>query len=564
MLDTVDFPIAFWGALRAGIVPVPINTLLPPEITGYILKDSRAAALFVSAPLLEPLRGAAEAGRDRAGSWSARRTGRAAISARFSPVGEEAADGRMLAGRGRVLAVFLGLDRRAEGRAGTSIRACARRPRPTGRRCSASRPDDLMFSAAKLFFAYGLGNSMTFPMAVGAASVLLPERPTPDAVLATMRRYRPTIFAGVPTLYAALLAHPEIGTKGAGSDRLRRCISAGEPLPEHIGMRWRERVGCDILDGLGSTEMLHIFLSNRPDDIRYGTTGKPVPGYEVRIVDESGHPVADGEPGELIVSGPSAAEGYWNQREKSRRTFRGEWTHTGDTYTRDADGYYRYNGRSDDMLKVGGIWVSPFEVEEALIGHQAVLEAAVVGHAGRGPADQAEGVCRPAGGGAGRGPGGADRGIAGARQGSGSGCGNTRAGSSSATRCRRPRRGRSSGTNCATRKGADHDIPCWQGIFAFRPEPVPILLCTTRSCRQFPGAGTGSISRRNRGRKSSEQRIRLPPQGMPGFVGSDRHLRFLHPPSARYGRQLRRFSRRCRRGERDTFSGWIAQGTIRS
>jgi len=177
-----------------------------------------------------------------------------------------------------------------------------------------------------------------------------------------------------------LLAHSEIG-KGAGSDRLRRCISAGEPLPEHIGMRWRERVGCDILDGLGSTEMLHIFLSNRPDDIRYGTTGKPVPGYEVRIVDEGGHAVADGEPGELIVSGPSAAEGYWNQREKSRRTFRGEWTHTGDTYTRDADGYYRYNGRSDDMLKVGGIWVSPFEVESALASHDAVLEAAVVGHA---------------------------------------------------------------------------------------------------------------------------------------------------------------------------------------
>jgi benzoate-CoA ligase family protein len=186
------------------------------------------------------------------------------------------------------------------------------------------------------------------------------------------------VFAGVPTLFAALLAHPEI-RKGAGSDRLRRVISAGEPLPEHIGVRWRERVGADILDGLGSTEMLHIFLSNRPDDIRYGTTGKPVPGYEVMIVDESGHQVADGEPGELVVRGPSAAEGYWNQREKSRRTFRGERTHTGDTYTRDADGYYRYNGRSDDMLKVGGIWVSPFEVEEALIGHPAVLEAAVVG-----------------------------------------------------------------------------------------------------------------------------------------------------------------------------------------
>jgi benzoate-CoA ligase family protein len=215
-------------------------------------------------------------------------------------------------------------------------------------------------------------------MAVGAASVLLPDRPTPDAVIGVLQRHQPTMFAGVPTLYAAMLAHPQLGP-GAGSDRMRRCISAGEPLPEHIGSRWRERVGVDILDGIGSTEMLHIFLSNRPGDIRYGTTGKAVPGYELRILDAGGD-VSDGEPGELVVRGPSAADGYWNQRDKSRRTFRGEWTHTGDTYTRDADGYYRYCGRSDDMLKVGGIWVSPFEVEEALIGHPSVLECAVVGH----------------------------------------------------------------------------------------------------------------------------------------------------------------------------------------
>jgi len=192
----------------------------------------------------------------------------------------------------------------------------------------------------------------------------------------------------VPTLYAALLAHKDIGA-GAGSDRLRRCISAGEPLPEHIGRRWRDVVGADILDGLGSTEMLHIFLSNRPDDIRYGSTGKPVPGYELRIVAGEGSEVGDGEPGELLVRGPSAAEGYWNQRAKSRLTFRGEWTHTGDTYISDGEGYYRYCGRSDDMLKVGGIWVSPFEVEEALIGHPAVLESAVVGH------PDAEGLIKP-------------------------------------------------------------------------------------------------------------------------------------------------------------------------
>jgi benzoate-CoA ligase family protein len=236
-----------------------------------------------------------------------------------------------------------------------------------------------VFSAAKLFFAYGLGNSLTFPMAAGASSVLLPDRPTPDAVLDIMRRRRPTVFAGVPTLYAGLLAHPELAA-GAGSDRLKTCISAGEPLPEHVGLRWRDKTGRDILDGIGSTEMLHIFLSNRPGDIRYGSTGKAVPGYELRIVDEAGADVPDGEAGELVVRGPSAADGYWNQRDRSRRTFRGEWTHTGDTYTRDGQGYYRYCGRQDDMLKVGGIWVSPFEVEEALIAHPTVLEAAVVGH----------------------------------------------------------------------------------------------------------------------------------------------------------------------------------------
>jgi 4-hydroxybenzoate-CoA ligase len=193
-----------------------------------------------------------------------------------------------------------------------------------------------------------------------------------------MRTHNPTLFGGVPTLYAALLANPLIGP-GAGSTRLRRCISAGEALPADIGTRWKSIVGIDILDGIGSTEMLHIFISNRADDIRYGSSGKPVPGYEARIVGEHDRPVAHGEPGELVVRGDSAADGYWNQRAKSRRTFQGEWTYTGDTYTRDADGYFRFQGRSDEMLKVSGVWVSPFEVEEALISHPSVLEAAVIG-----------------------------------------------------------------------------------------------------------------------------------------------------------------------------------------
>jgi 4-hydroxybenzoate-CoA ligase len=375
MLDTIDFPIAFWGALRAGVIPVPINTLLPADITGYILQDSRAAALFVSAPLLESLKPAAR--------W----IGRVVVS---NPDGDTCGFADFLAGNSTEPMVECSPDETAfwlysSGSTGApkGVRHVHSSLKATADTYAANilnlGPDDIVFSAAKLFFAYGLGNSMTFPMAAGASAMLLPDRPTPDAVLDVMRRHHPTVFAGVPTLYASLLAHPGLG-RGAGSDRLRLCISAGEPLPEHVGLRWRDKTGCDILDGIGSTEMLHIFLSNRPGDIRYGSTGKPVPGYEARIVDDNGNEAPDGETGELVVRGPSAGDGYWNQRAKSRLTFRGEWTHTGDTYTRDADGYYRYCGRQDDMLKVGGIWVSPFEVEEALTANPAVLEAAVVGH----------------------------------------------------------------------------------------------------------------------------------------------------------------------------------------
>jgi benzoate-CoA ligase len=176
-----------------------------------------------------------------------------------------------------------------------------------------------------------------------------------------------------------MLAHPELPAKSEVA--LRRCVSAGEALPEDIGKRWTERFGVEILDGIGSTEMLHIFMSNRPGDVRYGTTGKPVPGYEVRLVGEDGAPVADGEIGELQISGPTSAQGYWNNRAKSRDTFLGPWTRSGDKYMRSPDGYYTYCGRTDDMLKVGGIYVSPFEVEAALASHDSVLEAAVVGHA---------------------------------------------------------------------------------------------------------------------------------------------------------------------------------------
>ena len=396
LLDTVDFPIAFWGALRTGAVPVPINTLLPNEVVGYILADSRAEAVVVSAPLVEPLRPVLHSIADLRRIIVAQPDGSTPVpidDARAVGMDDFLAGGDPATPTESAPADEVAFWLYSSGSTGApkgvrhvhgSLRATAD---SYGAQVLEIRSDDLVFSAAKAFHAYGLGNSMTFPMSVGAGSVLLPDRPTPDAVLNVMERHQPTIFGGVPTLFASMLANPRIGP-GAGSQRLRRCISAGEALPADIGRRWSEMVGVDILDGIGSTEMLHIFISNRADDIRYGTTGKAVPGYDLRIM-EAGGEVADGEPGELVVRGPSAAEGYWNQRAKSRHTFRGEWTHTGDTYTRDAEGYYRYQGRSDEMLKVSGVWVSPFEVEDALVSHPAVLESAVVG------AEDRDGLTKP-------------------------------------------------------------------------------------------------------------------------------------------------------------------------
>jgi 4-hydroxybenzoate-CoA ligase len=383
--DTVDYPIAFWGTIRAGIIPIPLNTLLTAEQYAYLFADSRAAATVAAAPLARMLMSIRDrlpclrviivteaTAQDRAELRDVLFLDDVLAQAQPTPyvaptMSDEVALWMYTSGSTG--------DPKAVKHVHTSLMATARL---MGQGIIGIHADDLAFSAAKLSFSYGLGNAMSFPMSVGASSVLLPDRPTPAAVLATIRRHRPTIFYAVPSLYAALLAHPEIGP-GAGSDRLRLCVSAGEALPAHLGQRWRDVVDVDIIDGIGSTEMLQTFLSNRPGDIRYGSTGKPVPGYEVKIVDDGGRELGVGEVGELIVRGPSAGEGYWNQRAKSRRTFAGEWTYTGDKYTRDAEGYYYYCGRTDDMFKVNGMWVSPFEVEAALVAHEAVLEAAVVG-----------------------------------------------------------------------------------------------------------------------------------------------------------------------------------------
>jgi len=240
------------------------------------------------------------------------------------------------------------------------------------------RPSDRVFSAAKLFFAYGLGNAGYFPMGVGAQSVLYPHRPTPESVFEVLTRYRPTLFFGVPTLYAGMLAMKE-AEKRFDLSSLRLCVSAGEALPEEIYKRWLDRFGVEIIDGIGTTEILHIFLSNRPGAVRAGSSGLPVPGYQAVIVDDEGRPVPQGEIGNLRVKGDSTMAYYWNKHEKTKEALFGSWIQTGDQYYQDADGYFWYCGRADDMLKVGGIWVSPVEVEATLVRHPAVLEAAVVG-----------------------------------------------------------------------------------------------------------------------------------------------------------------------------------------
>ncbi len=377
MLDTPEWPVVFLGAILAGVVPVAVNTLLTTQDFEFMLRDSKSQALFVSQPLLpafQPLLGGAVpslrhvvvaggTGPDSVSGWTeaGEPTPRVASTCADEACFWLYSSGSTGTPKGTVH-LHSHLIQTAE---------------LYGRGVLGIREDDVVYSAAKLFFAYGLGNALTFPMSVGATAVLLPARPTPPDVFGVLRTYRPSIFYGVPTLYAGLLADPQRPKRS--ELKLRVCTSAGEALPADIGKRWTEAYGCEILDGIGSTEMLHIYLSNRPGAVRYGTTGQPVPGYELRIVGDDGRECGVGEIGELQIKGPSAAVMYWNNRARTKATFAGDWTRSGDKYTRDADGYYTYGGRSDDMLKVGGIYVSPFEVEASLMTHAAVLEAAVIG-----------------------------------------------------------------------------------------------------------------------------------------------------------------------------------------
>ncbi len=374
--DCPEFFTLFWGAIKAGVIPVPLNTILRAADYRGMIEDSACSGVAFSpefAAEVEPALREARPGPGLAlpveGGARSVRTLMAAAPAGLRAVPAAATAPCFWLYSSGSTGRPKGVVHRHRDMVATS--------QLFGRDALGLRDDDVLFSAAKLFFAYGLGNAMTFPLWTGATAVLLGERPTARNTLETIERFRPTVYFAVPTLYAAQLQALEQARPDLSS--LRLCVSAGEPLPAEVLRRWRERTGLEILDGLGSTEMLNTFLSNLPGDVRPGTSGKPVPGYQVRIVDDRGAEVGPDVPGRLQARGPSMAPCYWNDPERTARTMVGEWVNTGDTYFRDGDGYYHYCGRSDDMLKVGGIWCSPIEIEACLVGHPGVLEAAVVG-----------------------------------------------------------------------------------------------------------------------------------------------------------------------------------------
>ena len=374
--DSIDFPTAFLGALWAGVVPVPVNTLLSANDYSYMLTHCQAKAVLVSAALLDTVHEAVgksglqpqmivSGGSGPAVSFASLLGAESSTAAHDSAATDDAFWLYSSGSTGNPKGVV-------HSHANLYWTATLYAQPVLG-----LREDDVLFSAAKLFFAYGLGNALSFPLSVGATTVLMAERPTPTAVFKRWSQHAVTVFFGAPTGFAGMLAAADLPARSAV--KLRLCSSAGEALPRDLGERFTRHFGCDIVDGIGSTEMLHIYLSNRPGDVHYGTTGREVPGYRLKLVDEEGATPAVGDIGELYISGPSAARLYWGDPEKTSATFQGKWTKSGDKYRINEDGCYVYAGRSDDMLKVSGIYVSPFEVEATLMQHSAVLEAAVIG-----------------------------------------------------------------------------------------------------------------------------------------------------------------------------------------
>ena len=386
MHDGADWPVAFLGAMLAGVVPVAVNTLLTADDLAYMLEHSRAQAAFVSGAVKPALKAALTKSDHEVHTVVVSRSltppdfGEVAFEDFLASVAPLMKPARTHADDPAFWLYSSGSTGRPKG----TVHSHANPYWTTelyGKAILGLQESDVCFSSAKLFFAYGLGNALTFPLAVGATALLMAERPTPEAVfkrwLGGVGGVRPTVFYGAPTGYAGILASNRLPAREELA--LRLASSAGEALPAEIGERFKRHFGVDIVDGIGSTEMLHIFISNRPDKVRYGSTGWPVPGYGIELRGEDGRAAPDGEPGDLFIHGPSAALMYWGARAKTRDTFQGAWTKTGDKYIRNADGSFTYAGRSDDMLKVGGIWVSPFEVEATLVQHPSVLEAAVIG-----------------------------------------------------------------------------------------------------------------------------------------------------------------------------------------
>ena len=384
--DSPEFYFLFWGAIKAGFIPVPINTLLRAKDYQFMLEDSACEAVIYSPEFSSEVNLALEQSQCKK------------LFVLCTDVRGQTFSSQLIKEPKELEASPAKADSEcfwlySSGTTGTP-KGTVHRHRDMvvtsefyGVGVLGLKKEDVCFSAAKLFFAYGLGNAMSFPLWVGASAILYPGPPSPDLIFNIIMKFKPTIFFGVPTLYASQLRYLEKNSLDISS--LRVCVSAGEALPANIFTRWKGRTGLLILDGIGSTEALHIFISNQEGDYQAGSSGRLVPGYEAKIIGENGKEVLLGKSGQLMISGASTASRYWNNPDKTRQTMVGEWLNTGDTYVQDEKGYFVYCGRNDDMLKVGGIWCSPFEIEAKLIEHPQVLEAAVIGR------EDSEGLVKP-------------------------------------------------------------------------------------------------------------------------------------------------------------------------